>query len=95
MVSLGKWILDKVDEMSPPHINLIRSLYKELQAYKRKPMTDHTLRMIKELSRDLDLARKFQPVVKPQPGKKREYTIFYGEYDVFDNLEVLGEHSRR
>lgn len=89
--SMGKWILDKVDEMSPAHINLIRNLYKELQTYKRKPMTAHTLRMIKELSRDLDIARKFQPVVHPQPGKKREYTVFYGEYDVFDNLEVLGE----
>jgi hypothetical protein len=24
-------------------------------------------------------------------NKKREYTVFYGEYDVLDNLEVLGE----
>lgn len=88
---LGKWILEKKAEMSTPHIELIMSLYRELQAYKRKPLTDHTLRMINSLTRDLDLARKFQPPVIPEPGKKREYTVFFGEYDIFDNLEVVGE----
>lgn len=88
---MGRWILDKIDEMSPTHINYIRQLYKELQAYKRKPLTDHTMRMIKELQRDLDLARKYQLPLKPEKGKTKEYTVFYGEYDVFDNLEVLGE----
>ena len=47
--------------------------------------------MIKEYQRDLDLARRYQPPIKPLPGKTKEYTVFYGEYDVFDNLEVLGE----
>lgn len=89
--SMGRWILDKKEEMSASHINFIRQLYKELQAYKRKPLTDHTMRMIKELQRDIDLARKYQIPVKPQAGKTKEYTVFYGEYDVFDNLEVLGE----
>ena len=89
--SMGKWILDKMDEMSPPHINLIRNLYLKLQEYKRKPLTDHVMRQIKEYQFDLDLARKYQPPIKPQPGKTKEYTVFYGEYDVFDNLEVLGE----
>ena len=88
---IGRWILDKTDEMSPTHINFIRQLYKELQSYKRKPLTDHTMRMIKELQRDLDLARKYQLPIKPEKGKTKEYTVFYGEYDVFDNLEVLGE----
>ena len=88
---LGKWILEKKEEMSTPHIELIMSLYRELQAYKRKPLTDHTLRMINSLTRDLDLARKFQPPVIPEAGKKREYTVFFGEYDIFDNLEVVGE----
>ncbi len=88
---IGRWLLDKQEEMSTPHINFIRQLYRELQIYKRKPLTDHTLRMIKELQRDLDLARKYQIPVKPQAGKTKEYTVFYGEYDVFDNLEVLGE----
>ena len=89
--SMGKWILDKIDEMSPAHINLIRTLYLKLQEYKRKPLTDHVMRMIKEYQRDLDLARRYQPPIKPLPGKTKEYTVFYGEYDVFDNLEVLGE----
>lgn len=88
---MGRWILDKIDEMSPTHINYIRQLYKEIQAYKRKPLTDHTMRMIKELERDLDIARKYQLPLKPEKGKTKEYTVFYGEYDVFDNLEVLGE----
>ena len=89
--SMGKWILDKIDEMSPAHINLIRTLYLKLQEYKRKPLTDHVMRMIKEYQRDLDLARRYQPPIKPLPGKTKDYTVFYGEYDVFDNLEVLGE----
>lgn len=62
-----------------------------MQEYKRKPLTDHVVRMIKEYQHDLDLARKYQPPIKPQQGKTKEYTVFYGEYDVFDNLEVLGE----
>lgn len=88
---IGRWLLDKAEEMRPEHINLIRTLYKQLQEYKRKPMTDHTLRMIKELQRDIEAARKYQPPVKPAPGQNREYTVFYGEYDIFDNLEVVGE----
>lgn len=87
----GRWLLDKVDEMSSDHINLIRNLYARLQMYKRKPMTDHVSRQIRELQRDLDLARKYQPPVKKEAGKSREYTVFYGEYDIFDNLEVVGE----
>lgn len=87
----GRWLLDKVDEMSTDHVNLIRTLYRKLIEYKMKPLTDHTQRMVRELQRDLDLARKYQPPVKPEPGKAREYTVFYGEYDIFDNLEVVGE----
>lgn len=87
----GRWLLDKVNEMSPDHINLVRNLYRRLIEYKRKPLTDHASRMIRELQRDLDLARKYQHPVKPEPGKSREYTVFYGEYDIFDNLEVVGE----
>lgn len=88
---VGRWLLDKVDEMQPAHINLIRTLYRELQAWKRRPLTDHTRRQVRELQRDLDMARRYQPPVRPEPGKLREYTVFYGEYDIFDNLEVVGE----
>lgn len=88
---MGRWILDKREEMMPEHINLVRTLYRELQAYKRKPLTSHVQRTVRELQRDLDTARRYQPVKHPQPGKSREYTVFYGEYDIFDNLEVVGE----
>ncbi|MDO3391901.1 hypothetical protein Q3C19_15685 [Bacteroides sp. ET489] len=89
--AMGRWILDKREEMNTDHINLIRTLYKQLQEYRRKPLTEHVQRQIRELRRDLDIARRYQPPVHPAPGKTREYTVFYGEYDVFDNLEVLGE----
>lgn len=73
---MGRWILDKQEEMQPPHIQLIRNLYKELQDYKRKPLTEHTMRMIRELQRDLDIARKFQPALKPN-DKKNGNTLYF------------------
>ncbi|MDR1716341.1 MAG: hypothetical protein LBS20_10890 [Prevotella sp.] len=89
---MGRWILDKDKEMRPEHIQLIKYLYKEYIKYKNEPdQTEYVLRQIKELKRDLFLARKYQKPVIPIKGKKREYTVFYGEYDVFDNLEILGE----
>lgn len=89
--NMGKWILDKRDEMAVPHINYIRNLYLKLQEYKRKEPTEHVLRQIRELQADLDLARRYQRPVKPEEGKDREYTVYYGEFDVFDNLEILGK----
>ena len=88
---VGRWLLDKVNEMNNDHINLIRTLYKELMEYKRKPLTEHVQKKISRLQKDLDLARRYQPPVRPEAGKQREYTLFYGEYDIFDNLEVVGE----
>ena len=88
---VGRWLLDKEREMRPEHINLIRNLYRDLQYYKRRPMTTYTERMVKALQQDLDTARRYQPPVIKQEGKNREYTVFYGEYDIFDNLEVVGE----
>ena len=89
--AVGRWILDKQQEMSPPHINLVRTLYARYIEAKRREPTDWNLRQVRELRRDLDIARRYQPPVHPAPGKEREYTVFYGEFDVFDNLEVLGE----
>lgn len=88
---VGRWLLDKANEMNNDHINLIRTLYKELMEYKRKPLTEHVQKKISRLQKDLDLARRYQPPVRPEAGKQREYTLFYGEYDIFDNLEVVGE----
>ena len=69
--SMGKWILDKIDEMSPAHINLIRTLYLKLQEYKRKPLTDHVMRMIKEYQRDLDLCTEISTSYQTSPGKNK------------------------
>jgi len=89
----GRWILDKEEEMNPQHITYLRNLYRQLKMTERRTdlQPDTMERMTRELRRDLNLARKYQPPVKPIAGKNREFTVFYGEYDIFDNLEVVGE----
>jgi len=91
---MGKWILEKENEMCPKHINYIRNLYQRMKEYElADKQTEHTKRKAKELRADLNLARQYQrPVVPDASGKKtKEYTVFYAEYDIFDNLEVVGE----
>ena len=89
---MGKWLLDKREAMRPEHIDLIKELYKDWIRLKSIPNpTDYIKRQIKEVVRDINIARRYQKPVKESKRKKREYTVFYGEYDVFDNLEVLGE----
>ncbi len=89
----GRWILDKEQEMSPQHINYLRNVYRELKETERRTdlTQEYLQRRLRELRHDLDLARKYQPPVIPSEGKKREFTVYYGEYDIFDNLEVVGE----
>lgn len=88
----GRWILDKINDMNPVHINLIRNLYREMKLTECLPeQTPYTQRKYKELRHDLMLARKYQAPVKPMRGKTREYTVYYGEYDIFDNMEVVGK----
>ncbi len=88
----GRWILDKREAMDKDHINYIRSLYHDLKEYESLPdRNKYIQRQIKELRNDLNLARNFQKPVIPHPKKTREYTVYYGEYDIFDNLEVVGE----
>lgn len=89
----GRWILEKENDMSQAHINLLRSMYKERADYLAKPVTDWTRRQVRELTDDISRARLFQPVQHPDPLNKqvREFAVFYAEYDVLDNLEVLGE----
>lgn len=89
---MGKWILDKREEMDDAHINFIRNLYHKLIQFKMKPeQNDYTRRVIKELQTDLALARRYQKPKHPMPGKEHEYTVYYAEYDIFDNLEVVGK----
>lgn len=87
---MGRWILDKATDMQVAHIQLIKDVYCELMHYTGKAPNEYVQRKIKELKRDLSLLRQYQRPRK-EGLKKREYTIFYGEYDVFDNIEVLGE----
>ncbi|MCR5139457.1 MAG: hypothetical protein K6B45_04765 [Bacteroidaceae bacterium] len=91
--SRGRWILDKEEEMDAGHINYIRNLYRQLKTMERTEgiTEEYRDRCVRLLRKDLDLARKFQPPVIKQKGKTREFTVFYGEYDIFDNLEVVGE----
>ena len=91
-VKAGRWILDKREEMSDPHINLIRNLYREMKLTERLPVqNDDVRKRYRSLRADLMMARRYQPPVRPMPGKDREYTVFYGEYDIFDNMEVVGK----
>jgi hypothetical protein len=89
---MGRWILEEEDKMDVDHINFIRNIYKEVKRYESLPeQTEYVIRHAKELRKDLDLARRYQKPKVEQKGKDKEYTVFYAEYDVFDNLEVLGE----
>lgn len=90
----GRWILDKELEMDHSHINLIRTLYAQVQDYKHRPeQTEHVKRQVRELSNYLNIARRYQPIkeIDPLSKRNREYAVFYAEYDVIENLEILGE----
>lgn len=89
----GKWILDKEKEMQPDHIDLIRNIYvakKQHEARKAEYVNQGWWQQrLHQYEADLSLARKYQPSL--EKNRTRDYTTFYGEYDVFDNLEVVGE----
>ena len=92
--SRGSWILDKEEEMIPEHIQYIRQLYGMYIRYKLQigeHPSEGQRRHLADLKRDLDLVRKFQPPRKAERGKQREYTVFYHEANILDNLEILGE----
>lgn len=76
--NMGMWIFEKEKQMDPELINMIRALVKEKITYSNKPIqTAYVKRKIVEIQRDLDLFRK--------------NAVFYKEYDIFDNIEVVGE----
>ena len=89
---MGKWILDKEKEMDKSHINFIRNLYAKKKQFEKWPeQTEYSKRQIAELEEDLAIARKFQRPKIPMKGKDKEYTVYYAEYDIFDNMEVVGK----
>ena len=87
----GKWILEKEKEMDPDHIQYIRNLYSKIKRMEKEPETAYRKAEIRRLREDLALARRYQIPVQKQKGKKLEYTVLYAEYDIFDNLEIVGE----
>lgn len=88
----GKWILEKENDMQPEHINYIKNLYLQLRDIKKMENPSGYWRTKqKELEFDLALARRYQIPKNPDNKNNREYTVFYGEYDIFDNLEIVGE----
>lgn len=88
----GKWILDKENEMDTSHINYIRNLYKEKKRFQKlEVQTEYSKRNIALLESDLRDARKYQVPKIPIKGKELEYSVYYAEYDIFDNLEVVGK----
>lgn len=78
----GSWILEKENEMDQELIDMIKMTYAEIQYYQSLP-GDRPFhkRRIAELRRDITLFRK--------------NATFYGEFDIFDNLEVIGEKRIR
>lgn len=90
----GSWILGEEDMMDPDHINYIRQLYLQYARYRQHvgayPNADQK-RRLKDMLFDLNLARKYQVPIRSEQGKTREYTVYYSEATVIDNLEILGE----
>lgn len=87
----GKWILEKEKEMDPAHIQFIRHLYSRIKQLEKEPETKYRKAEISRLRKDLALARRYQIPKNQIQGKELEYTVLYAEYDIFDNLEIVGE----
>jgi hypothetical protein len=78
----GMWILDKEKLMDKELINTILETEFEYRIEKNKNVdTDYHRSKIKRLKSDLNLFRK--------------NATFYAEYDIFDNLELIGEKRIR
>ncbi|HUW07899.1 MAG TPA: hypothetical protein VMW01_16760, partial [Williamwhitmania sp.] len=75
---MGMWIFEKEKQMDPALIEMIKALVREKIAFQAKPyQTAYVRRKLVEIQRDLDLFRS--------------KAIYYKEYDIFDNIEVVGE----
>lgn len=71
----GMWLLEKEKEMDPELIDLIKSIYFEIKYLESIELTDRPI--YSKLRKELDQFRK--------------KATFYAEYNVFDNIEILGE----
>lgn len=78
----GMWILEKEKDMDKELIQMIIETEFEYRLEKHKNIdTDYQKNKIRGLKSDLDLFRK--------------NATFYAEYDIFDNLELIGEKRIR
>jgi hypothetical protein len=74
----GMWILDKKNDMDKDLIDVIRRTYSDYILFKELPdKTDQQNRKMLLYKKELDTYRK--------------NATFYAEYDIFDNLEIIGE----
>lgn len=71
----GMWLLEKEKDMDKDLINLIKSIYFEIKHLEELKLHDTT--RYKILRKDLSTFRAM--------------ATFYAEYNVFDNIEILGE----
>lgn len=102
--SKGYWVLDTEQQMDKQHILYIRELYALYIETKNQlnlafnQADNHIIvklkKQLKLINEDLSLARKYCLEVDPVKiamGKTKRYTVNYAEYDIFDNLEIVGE----
>jgi hypothetical protein len=86
----GSWILDKREEMIPELIEAIKLTYAEWYAARAalaaNPQSGHYARRVKSLEKDLAALR-----TGFRRGDELISTVFYAEFDPFDNFEILGE----
>ena len=74
----GMWILDKKNEMDKDLIQVIRRTYSDYIHYKEmKDKTESQINSMNEYKSELNAYRK--------------EATFYAEYDIFDNIEIIGE----
>lgn len=74
--SRGMWILEKQNEMNPKLIKLIQTVYEQYIYYKHQKSA---------------YAQKMSAVLLRELNRLRSHATFYAEYNVYDNIDILGQ----
>jgi hypothetical protein len=74
--SRGMWILDKQKEMNPKLIALIKTVYEQYIYYKHQSSV---------------YAQKMTSILRYHLNHLRSQATFYAEYNVYDNIDILGQ----